>query len=435
MIEFSVPSRRTAILSITAIVGIATVYFLLVGRHHKHEKSSRRFRTLQRHIYSQLLKIDDSLQDLVDHDLRLILVRLKALQTHRLFPGDHQVQLPSLGLIHEQHRFDTAFDDNDEVDMIEETKEELIRERTLGYEDPARVRQAYKHLDVLAQLLHEQLERLDERAEAIDLSELAELGDESQQPGDIIDVMTDNKNNVNESDEIQVFERVRRRRRVVLINIRKVILRLERIRSSYQERLLRIKQFEQLERVGMEPTDDVNPTIESEMMKHGVSFAEVAKSNVEEPETLAPTKDLERMKDGVSFAEIAKSNVEEPEVLAPTEDLERMKDGLSFADVTKSNVEEPEGLAPTEDLERMKDGVSFADVAKSNVEEPEVLAPTEDLEKMKHGISFADVVTSHPTEEESTDQNREIPAPTEDLEMMKEGVTFAQVAKSNVGES
>ncbi|KAK5828646.1 hypothetical protein F5H01DRAFT_7418 [Linnemannia elongata] len=452
MLEISTPSRRTVLISISAVIGITTISslaYLYYRDNYSSATSNRKFRTLQRNLYSRLLQIEDSLDDLIETDLRLIQVRTKTLRTHRIHPSDEHVKLPSLGLINDQDKAELGTE-------IEETKEELIRERTQGFEDSARVRQGYKQLDLLVKALHKQLLRLLERAEAVDLTELAEVGDE-----------TGGISNQNES-EILVFEKLRKRRRSTLAKVQRVIAQLDRIQASYKARLNEIKDFEKLERIGLEPSDRVQPTVESEMMKEGVTFADIAALNIEEPEILAPTEDLEKMKQGVSFADVVAENLPEEEtekpsvqpkekpktqtkietpalkpakkaidveeaedkeatVLAPTEDLELMKEGVTFADITKENIEEPEVLAPTEDLEKMKEGITFADITKENIEEPEVLAPTEDLEKMKEGITFADITKENIEEPE-------VLAPTEDLELMKEGVTFADIAKENIEE-
>ncbi|KAF9133779.1 hypothetical protein BGW39_008956 [Mortierella sp. 14UC] len=467
MVEISMPSRRTVIISITTVIGITTLSSLayLYLRDNRNQNHNRKFRTLQRNLYSRLLQIEDNLDDLVETDLRLIQVRTKTLRTHRIHPADESVQLPSLGLINDQDKAELGRE-------IEETKEELIRERTQGFEDSARVRQGYKQLDLLVKGLRKQLLRLAERADAIDLSELAEIGDQ-----------TEGISSENES-EILVFEKLRRRRRSTLAKVQRVIAQLDRIQASYNKRLIEIKNFEKLERIGLEPSDGVEPTVESEMMKEGVTFADIASLNIEEPEILAPTEDLEKMKQGVSFADVVAENLEEskretpkdklktqpkvektpaPKVeatpapkpqakpqtkpqptvngtvakkqehkeqehkeqehkehveLAPTEDLELMKEGVTFADIARENIEEPEVLAPTEDLELMKEGVTFADITKENIEEPEVLAPTKDLELMKEGVTFADIAKENIEEPEAL-------APTEDLKKMKQGFTFA----------
>ncbi|KAF9107697.1 hypothetical protein BGX29_005214 [Mortierella sp. GBA35] len=441
MLEIRTPSRRTVTISISAVIGITTLgslAYLYYRDTRQHSQNNRKFRALQRDLYSRLLKIEDSLDDLVETDLRLIQVRTKTLRTHRIHPSDDHVQLPSLGLINDQDKAELGAE-------IEETKQELIRERTRGFgKDPALVRQGYRQLELLVKALHKQLSKLLGQADAVDLSELAEIGDEA---GGI---------SSQDESEILVFEKLRKRRRATLAKIQRVIAQLDRIQASYKKRLQDIKDFEKLERIGLEPSDEVEPTAESEMMKEGVTFADERpkgekpkeempkenkskeekpkeekpkeeklneeKLNEEKPKTqpkadttptprsaakvvaskeqpedketavLAPTEDLELMKDGVTFADITKENIEEPEVLAPTEDLELMKEGVTFADIAKQNVEEPEVLAPTEDLELMKEGVTFADIAKENIEESEVLAPTEDLKKMKQGFTFADAV-------------------------------------------
>ncbi|KAF9912020.1 hypothetical protein BX616_010438 [Lobosporangium transversale] len=408
MVELTAPSKRTVILSLTAVVGIVTVSSLayILYRDSKRSNFSHRFHTTQRNLNSQLTKAQGSLKDLIDNDLRHIQIRTKTLRTHRLHPGDDHVKLPSLGLINEEEKEELG-------DEIEETKEELIQERAKEFGDHANVRQGYKDLDLKVKALHKKMVRLLEQVNKVDLSELSEIGDEA---GGI--------SQENES-EILVLEKLRKRRSSILSQVQQTLTKLERIQASYKERMLQIKEYEKMDRIGLAPEDDVEPTTESEMMKQGITFADVAAMNVPEPEVLAPTEDLEKMKQGITFADAAKQSIEEPEALAPTEDLEKMKKGVSFADVAKQNIEEPEVLAPTEDLEKMKKGVSFADVAKQNIEEPEVLAPTEDLEKMKQGISFADMAKQNIEEPE-------VLAPTEDLQKMKEGVSFADVAKQNV---
>ncbi|KAF9549308.1 hypothetical protein EC957_004222 [Mortierella hygrophila] len=449
MLEISTPSRRTVLISISAVIGVTTISslaYLFYRDNYSKSTTNRKFRALQRNFYARLLQIEDNLDDLIETDLRLIQIRTKTLRTHRIHTADEDVKLPSLGLINHQDKAQLGTD-------IEETKEELIRERTQGFEDSARVRQGYRQLDLLVKALHKQLLKLLERADAIDLSELAEVGDE-----------TGGISNQNES-EILVFEKLRKRRRSTLAKVQRVIAQLDRIQASYKTRLHEIKDIEKLERIGLEPSDQVQPAVESEMMKEGVTFADVAALNIEEPEILAPTEDLEKMKQGISFADAVAENlpeeetekrkvqpkekpkekpkaqpnvetsapkpakkvtvVEEPEdkgtaVLAPTDDLGLMKEGVTFADITKENIEEPEVLAPTEDLEKMKEGITFADITKENIEEPEVLAPTEDLELMNEGVTFADIAKENIKEPE-------VLAPTEDLKKIKQGLTFADV--------
>lgn len=402
------PSKKTTIITISTIVGITTVSSLvyLYIRKDRLARHNHQLKGLQRSLTSQLLKVDDHLHDLVEGDLRLAQVRAKTLRTHRLYPGDELVQLPSLGLISEQDKQDLG------SDLLEETPEELVRERTQGFHQAFKARQGYKELDLLVKATHKRLVRLLSRADAVDLAELAELGDETGAAPDV------------DAAELQVFAKVQRRRRVLMNKIQKVMDQVERLGGSIEERLDQVKRFEKLQKVGLEPQDQVHPTAESEMMKQGVSYAAMAASHIEEPEVLARTEDLQKMKEGFTFAEVASHhtkhehdhhnhnhNHQGEEVLAPTKDLEKMKEGITFAEMAshRTNHESnhnpeynEEVLAPTKDLEMMKEGVTFAEMASHHTkhesnhnhqeDNEEVLAPTKDLEKMKDGITFADVV-------------------------------------------
>jgi hypothetical protein len=412
------------------VVAISSLAYLYIRDNNKRSLLSRRFRSLQKTLHAQLFKAQDTLDDLVENDLRLIQVRVKTLRTHRLYPSDQDVQLPSLGLINEQDQVALG-------DQIEESKEELIRERTLGFGDHAKVRQGYHQLEMLAQALEQQLGRLLERVRAVEVSELAELGEETMESGGRIVVvgaegMDDDeatkkkKKEEKEKKDEQVngsallaMDKVRKHRRSVLAHIHQVMTQLERIRASYQDRLQSLREYEMEERLGLEPSadDGVEPTIDHELMKQGMTFAEVAAMNIEEPEILAPTEDLEKMKQGVTFAQVAAEHLPSSssslsdahvettttttttttEVLKPTEDLEKMKQGVTFADVVAHDLEEEEEtkreevLAPTEDLELMKQGVSFAEVAKHNIETPSdetthVLPAADDRKRARHGL-------------------------------------------------
>ena len=397
MTETNTPSRRTVIISIAALLSLTTVAsltYLYFKDSSRPSQSNRRFRALQKHLISQLVRIEDDLDRLAEGDLRLTQVRIKTLRTYPCFPGDHHVQLPSLGLIQEE--------DKDKLGAeIQESQEELIRERSQGYEDPVKVRRAYNHLDLLMKSIQKKLSKLNARIEVLDLSELAEVGDEAS---------------LATESELQVFEKIRRRKRAVVARVQKGLALLDHLGQGLKERTLLIKEYERLERDGLEPADEVHPTVDHEMMKAGVSFAEVAALNVEEPEILAPTEDLEKMKAGISFADMAKKKshdevIEEVEPVDFREELtltyvaetspSRSSSSSSFMKLMDEKEEEEEEeeehkedevLAPTEDLELMKEGVTFAEMASHNIPEKEVLAPTEDLQKMKQGFTFANAV-------------------------------------------
>ncbi|KAG0046722.1 hypothetical protein BGZ83_008092 [Gryganskiella cystojenkinii] len=460
-------SRRNAvIISIAALLGLTTVasltYLYLKDKDsQKSPSSNRRFRTLQKHLVSQLLSIENDLDSINNGDLRLAQVRNKTLRTHPCFPGDHKVDLPSLGLLKDG--------DENEVEEIKETKEELIRERGQGFDDPVKVRKGYHQLTLLIQSVRERLLKLVERIESVDLDELAELGD--SKAGSVVLPQV----NGYESENLQVFEKIRRRQRSITVKAQKSFALVDQLSLSFKERIHRIQEFERLEKLGLEPTDEAAPTVDNELMKAGVSFAEVASLNVPELEVLAPTGDLEKMKSGVSFADVASSNIEEPEVLAPTEDLEKMKAGISFADVAAKEQEPEPDSAPApmpeskpknkkhQDEEfdvREEHVLTFSQVVMETVpgkktmivtqgddeeydqeqqeveeEEEEVLAPTEDLELMKEGVTYAEMASHNTSSSEHQQHGQEILAPTEDLEMMKGGITFAEMASHNTSSS
>ncbi|KAG0353361.1 hypothetical protein BG005_007350 [Podila minutissima] len=372
------PSKKTTLITISALIGITTVYSLvyLYIRKDRHARHDRQLKALQRSLTSQLLKVDDHLHNLIEGDLRLAQVRAKTLRTHRLYPGDEHVHLPSLGLLSEQDKHDLG------SDRLEETQEELVREHGQGFHQPFKARQGYKELEALVKATHKRLLRLLSRADAVDLAELAELGDDTGGAPEV------------DTAELHIFSKVQRRRRLLLHKIQGVLDQLDRLSASIEERLDQVKRFEKLQKVGLEPKDQVVPTEESEMMKQGLSYAAMTKMHVKEPEVLAQTEDLQKMKEGTTFAEVASHNTKHEHDHDHHEGDEHEHDH-------DHHHESDEVLAPTKDLEMMKEGVTFAEMASHHTTHEhdhdhhkgeEVLAPTKDLEKMKDGVTFADVV-------------------------------------------
>ncbi|KAF9332974.1 hypothetical protein BG006_004132 [Podila minutissima] len=428
------PSKKTTLITISALIGITTVYSLvyLYIRKERHARHDRQLKALQRSLTSQLLKVDDHLHNLIEGDLRLAQVRAKTLRTHRLYPGDEHVHLPSLGLISEQDKHDLG------SDRLEETQEELVREHGQGFHQPFKARQGYKELEALVKATHKRLLRLLSRADAVDLAELAEIGDDTGGAPEV------------DAAELHIFSKVQRRRRLLLHKIQGVLDQLDRLSASIEERLDQVKRFEKLQKMGLEPKDQVVPTEDSEMMKQGLSYAAMTKMHVKEPEVLAQTEDLQKMKEGVTFAEVASHHTKHKhDDDHHHEDLEMMKEGVTFAEMASHHPkhehdddhhhEGDEVLAPTKDLEMMKEGVTFAEMASHHPkhehdddhhhEGDEVLAPTKDLEMMKEGVTFAEMASHHTTHEHDHDHHKgeEVLAPTKDLEKMKDGVTFADV--------
>ncbi|KAG0224931.1 hypothetical protein BGW41_004867 [Actinomortierella wolfii] len=431
-------NKKTVILTVSAIVGITAISSLvyLLIQDDKKVKHQRNVRKLQRSLSSELSKIDKAVQQLVEGEIRQAQIRAKALRSYSLYPGDEHVQLPSLGLSHDQDKKQLGL-------THEETPEELAHERSQGFEDPAKARQGYKRLDFLLKGINEQLLKLLETLDSVTPRQLTEMGDGF---GGI-----PSANGI----EVHAFEKVRRRKRELIVEIQQIMTQVDSIVYTIQGRLKQVEDFEAHgHKELLQPTEDLNK------MKSGVTFAQVAAKNVPEPEVLAPTEDLEKMKEGVTFAQVAASNIsdastaEEPQakkgedVLEPTADLEKMKNGVTFANVAAKNIPEQhaadkeEILEPTADLEKMKEGVTFAEVAAHNIPDEQhetvketVLEPTEDLEKMKEGVTFAEVAAQNIPEEHEASKE-EVLEPTADLEKMKEGVTFAEVAaKEAVPES
>ncbi|GJJ70972.1 hypothetical protein EMPS_03322 [Entomortierella parvispora] len=442
MTESNTSSRRTVIITIAALLSLTTVTsltYLYFKDTSRPSQSNRQFRALQKHLISQLARIEDDLDRLAEGDLRLTQVRIKTLRTYPCFPGDHHVQLPSLGLIQEEDKSKLAAE-------IQESQEELIRERDQGYEDPIKVRTAYHHLDLLMKSIRKRLLKLNARIEVLDLSELAELGDVAS---------------LAKESELQVFEKIRRRKRATAVRVQKALALLDHLGQGLKERTLLIKEYERLEKNGLEPTDEVEPTADYEMMKAGVSFAEVAALNVPEPEVLAPTEDLEKMKAGISFADMAKKNNDIEE--GPTEVIEEDPAEVIEEDPAEVIEEDPAEVIeedPAEVIEEDPAEVIEEDPAEVIEEDPaEVIEedPAEVIEEVepvdeREELTLTFVAETSPSRSSSSSsfmkmmnrkeevkeqkeyKEEEVLAPTEDLELMKEGVTFAEMASLNIPE-
>ncbi|KAF9547656.1 hypothetical protein EC957_008013 [Mortierella hygrophila] len=387
-------TRQNLIIAGSAIVGLTTVgavAYLLI-QDDRRTKHLRLVKTTQKQLSSSLAKVESALQTLLDGDVRLAQVRTKTLRQHPIYPADPHVRLPALGLINEEDKKTFGED-------VEETQEELIRERSneLGFaKDPAKVRQGYKKLDFLVQSINERLLRLLEGLDAISPRELMDMGDGF---GGLP---------LANGPEVVAFEKVRKRKRSDIARIQKLMGQMDKLAGSFKDRLTAVEIYEKK--------------------------AAEAEAEAKEKAALAAVKATEdKLKQEKQEQEKKANGHVAPAVAA------LVQENVSFADMAKHNIPEPRILASTEDLEKMKEGVSFADVAKHNIPEPEILAPTEDLEKMKEGVSFADVV-SH-TEEAGAHKDEEIVmevkeeavlTQTEDLELVKEGVLFSEVVSHHI---
>ena len=410
-------TRQNLIIAGSAIIGLTTVgavAYLLI-QDDRRTKHLRLVKTTQKQLSSSLTKIESALQTLLDEDVRLAQVRTKTLRQHPIYPADPHVRLPALGLISKEDK-ETFGED------VEETQEELIRERSneLGFaKDPAKVRQGYKKLDFLVQSINERLLRLLEGLDAVSPRELMDLGDGF---GGLP---------LANGPEVVAFEKVRKRKRSDIARIQKLMGQMDKLAGSFKDRMIAVEIYEKKaaeaeaeakEKAAVKAAEDklklekqeqekangqVAPAVAA-LVQENVSFADIAKHNIPEPQILAPTEDLEKMKEGISFADVAKHNIPEPEILAPTEDLEKMKEGVSFADVVSHHIEEAGArkedeeivmeikdeavLAQTEDLELMKEGVLFSEVVSHHIEETHTVSVTHEEEEVK-------VAVAAPTEE------------------------------------
>ncbi|KAG0284265.1 hypothetical protein BGZ96_011349 [Linnemannia gamsii] len=387
-------TRQNLIIAGSAVIGLTTigaVAYLLI-QDDRHKKHLRAVKTTQKQQYSALSKIETLLQALIDEDVRLAQVRTKTLRQHPIYPGDPHVRLPTLGLLNDQDKQDLGED-------VQETEEELIRERSseLGFgKDPAKVRQGYKKLDFLVKSIDERLLRLLEALDAVSPRELKDMGDGF---GGIV---------LANGPEMQAFEKVRKRKRADIARIQKLMGQMDKLAGTFKDRLVAVELYEKK--------------------------AAAAEAEAKEQAALAALKDAEtKAKQDQDQGEKKVNGYVAPAVAA------LVKENVSFAEIAKHNIPEPQILAPTEDLEKMKEGILFAEVAKHNIPEPEVLAPTEDLEKMKDGISFADVVAAHQDDKEEEIvlgvKDEAVLVQTEDLELMKEGVLFSEVVSHHIEES
>ncbi|KAF9949054.1 hypothetical protein BGZ72_009080 [Mortierella alpina] len=407
-------TKKTLIISASAIVGLTTISALayLLIQDDRRAKHQRKIRSLQKALGQKLAKVESAVESLVEGEIRLAQVRTKTLRTHRIHAGDSHVQLPSLGLINEQDKVDLG-------EEIEETSDEMIRERTQGYGDnPHKVRQAYKRLDFLVQSVNEQLLRLLESLDAISPRELTDLGDGS---GGIPSA---------NGPEVAAFEKIRKRKRADVTKIQKLMVQMDKIGASFKERLAAVEEYEKNEaeaaaaaaaaeeaknkkaqedqKAKEEQDHHANGHAEADLVKEGLSFAEVAKHNIPEPEILEQTEDLEKMKEGITFADVVSHNAEHHH--EQSDSTASTTTTSTTTTTTTSSSSSTTLVHETEHLEKVQAGISYAEVAshhtpaehhKTEVEEhhEEVLEQTEDLEKMKEGITFADVVSHHVEEE------------------------------------
>ncbi|KAF9575075.1 hypothetical protein EC968_004300 [Mortierella alpina] len=412
-------TKKTLIISASAIVGLTTISALayLLIQDDRRAKHQRKIRSLQKALSHKLAKVESSVESLIENEIRLAQVRTKTLRTHRIYPGDSHVQLPSLGLINEQDKVDLGGE-------IEETSDELIRERTQGYADDAlKVRQAYKRLDFLVQSVNEQLLRLLESLDAISPRELTDLGDGS---GGIPSA---------NGPEMAAFEKIRKRKRADVTKIQNLMVQMDKIGASFKERVVAVEEYEKKEAEAAAAAAAAAAAEEEAKNKKAQEDEKEEKEKEAQDHHTNGHAEADLVKEGLSFAEVAKHNIPEPEILEQTEDLEKMKEGITFADVVSHNAEHHHEHS---DSTTTSTTTTTTTTTTSSSSSSTLVQETEHLEKVQAGISYAEVASHHtPAEHHKTEveeHREEVLEQTEDLEKMKEGITFAEVVSHHVEE-
>ncbi|KAF9583271.1 hypothetical protein BGW38_009866 [Lunasporangiospora selenospora] len=467
-------TKKTLVISLSAVIGLVTVSSLayLLIQDDKRAKHQRCVRTTQKTLTVKLTKVETSVSTIVTEDIRLTQVRIRTLRQHRIHERDTHAHMPSLGLINPK--------DNElfGADFESETSEELVRERALGLDDPVKVRQQYKRLDMMVKGVNEQLLKQLESLDTISPRELTDLGDGF---GGIA---------VADGFEMHAFEKVRRRKRDSIAKIQKIMVQVDKLGASISERIKEIEVYEKeaaeaaikaeeerklkekaekeaAEKKALEEEEEKTKKVNGEvnghhehnhMVKEGTSFAAIAahqcseeKSEVESISTTTTTtstttaesseveiSDKEMMAEGITFADVVahkadtevtseQSSEKSVEVEEKT-DLEKMQAGISFAEavshqhenqvqVEERQVEHHEEQHST--ITSSKTITTTTTLSQHTVQTSEEGSST--LEHVEAGISFAQVAAL------GVEDKAEILEPTEDLEKMKEGITFADV--------
>ncbi|KAF9296637.1 hypothetical protein BGZ74_010226, partial [Mortierella antarctica] len=352
-------TKKSLIITVSAIVGLTTISTLayLLIQDDKKAQHQRKIRSLQKSLQAGLHKVDTAVEDLLQGDIRLAHVRTHTLHSRAIYPAGH-----SSSNEHNTHALPSHTDHTP-------IPEEVQREQSQGFDDPAKARQGYKRLDFLINSINERLLRLLEALDAISPRELTDLGNGF---GGLADAA---------GHETVAFEKVRKRKRATIAKIQKIMSDMDKVGAIIKERVQAIEKFEvvEAERKEEEEKQAKEAAELEEKLAKEKKEQEAKEHHSKHEEVLAHTEDLDKMKEGITFAEIAKHNIEHSEhhteVLAHTEDLDKMKEGITIAEITKHNIEHSEHhtevLAHTEDLDKMKEGITFAEITKHNIEHSE----------------------------------------------------------------
>ncbi|KAF9327110.1 hypothetical protein BG006_009516 [Podila minutissima] len=335
-------AKKTLIITVSAIVGLttfSTLAYLLI-QDDKKAQHQRKIRSLQKSLQARLHNVDTAVEDLLQGDIRLAHVRTHTLHSRAIYPTGH-----SSSHEHNTHALPSHTDHTS-------TPEEVQREQSQGFDDPAKARQGYKRLDFLINSINERLLRLLEALDAISPRELTDLGNGF---GGLADAA---------GHETVAFEKVRKRKRATIAKIQKIMSDMDKVGAIIKERVQAIEKFEVAEAEKKEE--------EEKQAKEAAELEKEARDAAELEEKLAKEEAAAKEK---KEQEAKEHHSKHEEVLAHTEDLDKMKEGITFAEIAKHNTAHSEHhtevLVHTEDLDKMKEGITFAEIAKHNIESHE----------------------------------------------------------------
>ncbi|KAF9425728.1 hypothetical protein BGZ94_007284 [Podila epigama] len=356
-------TKKTLILSVSAIVGLTTISTLayLLIQDDKKAQHLRKIRSLQRSLQSRLHKVDTAIETLVKGDIRQANVRVYTLHSHAIYPADHKHNASNSSINEEESDLhEKSLKVHKELEAaLELTAEELAKEQAQGFEkDSAKVRQAYKRLDFLINSCNEQLLRLLESLDAISPRELTDLGD------GFGGLATAN------GPEVAAFEKVKKRKRALIAKIHAITSELDKVGAHIKHRVSASEQFEQAE-AKRKVEAEKQAREAAELEKQARDAAELEKKLAKEAAEEAAKKKKEEEEEAEKERE-AKAKVQaeaEAQAQKETDASETLVNGKTASYSEAHHGDKDEVLAYTDDLALMKEGVTFADMAKVHLDE------------------------------------------------------------------
>lgn len=308
-------AKKSLIITVSAIVGLTTISTLayLLIQDDKKAQHQRKIRSLQKSLMARLQKVDTAVEDLLQGDIRLAHVRTHTLHSHAIYPTDHLSSSDKRNT----HALPAHTDHTP-------TPEEIEREQSQGFNDPAKARQGYKRLDFLINSINERLLRLLETLDAISPRELTDQGNGFGGLADAAGI------------ETAAFEKVRKRKRAIIAKIQKIMGEMDKVGASIKERVKAVEKFEVVE-AERKAEEEKQAMEAAELEKEAKDAAELEEKLAKEAEAAAAKEREEKRK--AEAEEAMKHHAEDTKVLAPTEDLVKMKEGITFAAIAKHSVD------------------------------------------------------------------------------------------------